>query len=110
MRPPFPTIQQDIQVRFSYPVHFTRDLFAVSNPLVRNIVAEDGAGPPAKLLVVLDRGVHRRHPRILSGIEVYCRHHHTAVTLAGGPLLFEGGEQLKNDPRQVKRLQQAIHT
>ena len=43
---PLPTIQPDIQVSFRYPVHFTRDLFAVSNPLVRNIVAQDGAGPP----------------------------------------------------------------
>ena len=30
--------------------------------------------------------------------------------LGRSPLLFEGGEQLKNDPRRVKRLQQAIHS
>ena len=31
------------------------------------------------------------------------------VTLAGAPLLFEGGEHLKNDPLNVTIVQQAIH-
>jgi 3-dehydroquinate synthase len=110
MPPPFATIQQEIRVNFRYAVHFTRDLFAVSNPLVRSIVAQDGPGPPSKLLVVLDRGVHRCHPRLWSRIEAYCRHHQQVVTLAGAPLLFEGGEHLKNNPLHVNLVQQAIHT
>jgi hypothetical protein len=43
---PLTTIQPDIQVSCRHPVHFTRDLFAVSNPRVRDIVAQDGADPP----------------------------------------------------------------
>jgi len=109
MQPPLTTIQQDIRVSFRYPVHFTRDLFAVSNPLVRDILAQDGAGPPRKLLVVLDRGAHRHHPRLLPKIEAYCRRHQEVVSLAGAVLLFEGGEHLKNDPRHVTTLQRAIH-
>jgi 3-dehydroquinate synthase len=109
MPPPFTTIQQDIRVRFRYPVHFTRDLFAVSNPLMRDLLTPDGAGPPPKLLVALDRGVQRHHPRLWPKIEAYCRRHPDVVTLAGPPLLFEGGEPLKNDPSHVTALHRAIH-
>jgi 3-dehydroquinate synthase len=106
---PSTTIQQDIRVNFRYAVHFTRDLFAVANPLLRDVVAADGPGPPAKLLVVLDRGVHRGHPRLLSRIEAYCRHYRGDLSLVGVPFLFEGGEHLKNDPLHVTLVQQAIH-
>jgi 3-dehydroquinate synthase len=109
MPPPLTTIQQEIQVTFRYAVHFTRDLFAPANPLFKDMVAQDGAGPPPKLLVVLDRGVHRHHPRLLSRIEAYCRHYRRDISLLGVPFLFEGGEHLKNDPLHVMIVQQAIH-
>jgi len=108
MRPPLTSIQQDIQVNFSYAVHFTRDLFATANPLFKDIMAQDGDSPPAKLLMVLDRGVHRHHPRLLSRIEAYCRHYRQDISLVGVPFLFEGGEHLKNDPLYVMIVQQAI--
>jgi 3-dehydroquinate synthase len=109
MPPPLTTIQQDIQVNFRYAVHFTRDLFAIDNPLLKDTVVPDPAATPPKLLAVVDRGVHRHHPQLVSKIEAYCRRHHEAVTLVGAPLLFEGGEHLKNDALYVTILQQAIH-
>jgi 3-dehydroquinate synthase len=109
MPPPLTTIQQDIQVNFRYAVHFTRDLFAVDNALFKDTVAPDFAGSPRKLLAVVDRSVHRHHPQLVPKIEAYCRRHPEAVTLVGAPLLFEGGEHLKNDALFVTILQQAIH-
>jgi 3-dehydroquinate synthase len=109
MPPPLTTIQQDIQVNFRYAVHFTQDLFAADNPLFKDIVAPDSTGSPRKVLVVLDRGVHRHHPQLLPKIEAYCRRHHESLTLVGAPLLFQGGENLKNDSLYVTILQQAIH-
>jgi 3-dehydroquinate synthase len=109
MPAPLTTIQQDFQVNFRYPVHFTRDLFAPGNLLFKNTVTQPAAPGPHKLLVVLDRGVHRHHPRLLSQLETYCRRHPEDLTLMGAPLLFEGGEHLKNDALFVTILQQAIH-
>jgi 3-dehydroquinate synthase len=109
MPPPLTTIQQDIRVQFRYAVHFTRDLFAADNPLLKDVMAPDGARPPRKLLVVVDRGAHRHHPRLLPQVEAYCRSHPEDITLAGAPLLFEGGEHLKNDALFVTILQQAMH-
>jgi 3-dehydroquinate synthase len=109
MPPPLTTIQQDIQVNFRYAVHFTRDLFSPDNLLFKDLVALDNATAPRKLLVVVDRGVHRHHPQLVPRLEAYCRRHREAFTLVGAPLLLEGGEHLKNDALFVTILQQAIH-
>jgi 3-dehydroquinate synthase len=109
MPPPLTTIQQDIQVNFRYAVHFTRDLFAADNPLFKDTVAPEVSSAPRKVLVVVDRGVHRHHPQLVPKIAAYCRQHHEAITLVGAPVLFEGGEHLKNDGLYVTILQQAIH-
>lgn len=108
MAAPLTTIQQDIRVNYRYAVHFTRDLFAAGNPLMRDLLAENGSGCPKKLLVVVDRGVYRHHPQLLSRIEAYCLHYPEVIDLAGVPLLFGGGERLKNDPLHVTIVQQAI--
>jgi 3-dehydroquinate synthase len=102
------TIQQDIQVNFRYAVHFTNGLFALDNPLFKDTVAADGSQLPRKVLVVMDRGVHRHHPQLREQIEAYCRRHHELLSLGGAPLLFEGGEGVKNDPLHVTIVQQAI--
>lgn len=109
MPPALTTIQQDLQVSFRYPVHFTRDLFAADNPLLKDVVAHDAGDLPRKLLVVVDRGVYRHHSQLLRQIEAYCRRYSEVLTLVGAPFLFEGGEHLKNDPLHVTILQQAIH-
>jgi 3-dehydroquinate synthase len=106
---PLTTIQQDIQVKFRYAVHFTRDLFAPHNPLFKDTLASDAAATPRKLLVALDRGVHHYHPQLLNKIEAYCRCQRETLMLMGAPLLFEGGEHLKNDALYVTIVQQAIH-
>jgi len=61
-------IHQEFFVPVRYPVYFTSGVFAASNRLLRDIVA-GGAGTgtreednlPAKVVVVLDRGVDERH-------------------------------------------------
>ena len=44
--PEMPPLQQEIQVCFRYPVHFTTDLFAPENPLLAQ-VTEEGVGREA---------------------------------------------------------------
>jgi 3-dehydroquinate synthase len=106
---PGTTIYQDFQVRFRYRVHFTRDLFAPGNPLFREVIGQGGGEFPKKILVVLDRGVHRQHPRLLSDLEAYCGAPSGNLELVGAPLLLPGGEQVKNDPLYVTILHQAIN-
>jgi 3-dehydroquinate synthase len=103
------SIQQDIQVRFRYGVHFTSGVFAPDNPLLRDVVRDGGDFLPKKVLFVVDEGVHRRHPDLLRSIEVYCQQHPAVLTLAGAPLLVPGSEGVKNDPRNVAAVHEAIN-
>ena len=106
---PGTTITQQFQVSYRYQVHFTRDLFGEGNPLFQEAVTALGGEFPKKILVVVDRGVHRHHPRLLQNIEAYCRAHSGRLDLVGAPWLLAGGEAAKNDPLYVTILHQAIN-
>ena len=102
-------LQQQIRVSFSYPVHFTRHLFALHNPLLKDILGEGGPDFPKKLLVVIDRGVYRHHPDLIADLETYSRQSRDYCMLADAPLLLAGGEDVKNDPRALTHVHQAIN-
>jgi 3-dehydroquinate synthase len=112
-------IHQEFLVPVRYPVYFTTGVFAASNPLLRDVVtggrnagvpenAEDNL--PAKVVVVLDRGVERAHPTLLDSIAAYCQDHGDALTLATPVVVVPGGEQIKDDRRQTERIVDAINT
>ena len=96
---------------FRYPVHFTRDLFAATNPLLGDMLSEGslpGAGPK-RVLVVVDDGVTRHHSDLTADITAYlkgCRE----LELVAAPLVVGGGERAKNAPENVSAVQRAIHT
>jgi 3-dehydroquinate synthase len=102
-------IQQEFGVWFKYPVHFTRNVFARTNPLLRALARSAVAGQPARILFVLDEGVSRAHPELRAGIEGYCAAHADGLELAGPILVLPGGERVKNDPRHTADVTQAIH-
>jgi 3-dehydroquinate synthase len=102
------SIMQDIQVTFRYPVHFTENLFASGNPLLRGVVAA-GGGWSKKVLCVVDDGVAAAHPSLLADVATYCDHSQDVLTLARPPLLVAGGERVKSDPRAVAAVQEAVH-
>jgi len=104
----FEPIQPEIQVSYRYPVHFTRGLFAPGNSLFVETVRAAGGHFPRKILVVVDRGVHRHHPQLLKQIESYGRRYSDHLALVGAPWVFEGGEGVKNDPLYVTIVRQAI--
>ncbi|MCC6313346.1 MAG: 3-dehydroquinate synthase [Thermomicrobiales bacterium] len=102
-------IHQHVRVDFRYSVHFTDGLFALDNPLLRDVLAADrGDAAPPKVLVVLDRGIAAGLPGLPTQIAAYLRAS-DAVELVAPPLLVAGGEAVKNDPSAVAALRQAIH-
>jgi 3-dehydroquinate synthase len=102
-------IQQEIHVAFRYPVHFTTGVFTPSNRLVRELVRTADAHTPARVVVVVDRGVVRAHPDLVASIDRYCLHHEDGVTLAAPVLILPGGEQVKNDPRHTEHLLEVMN-
>jgi 3-dehydroquinate synthase len=112
-------IQQEFFVPVRYPVHFTTGVFSPSNGLLRDIVVGGRVNPagrahdeddlPARVVIVLDRGVERAHPSLVDAIGTYCDHHRGALTLAAPVLVVPGGEQIKNERRYIDRMLETIN-
>ena len=100
------SISQNIAVKFTYDVHFTRGLFELSNPLLAQVIA---SGNTAKsIIAVVDSGLLAHHPQLISQIDNYAAHHDDAITLVAEPIVVLGGEAAKNDPALIDRLHQTI--
>lgn len=121
----------NVQVNFRYSVHFTTDLFALQNPLLREVMAEshesalsnghadsnghaagrNGFAEPLKLtraLFVVDADVEAHH-NVKLKIERYFAAHASEIELAGEVVVLAGGERVKNEPERVLELLQAVN-
>jgi len=103
------TLRRDIDVRLSYPVHFTRDLLAVDNPLLAETVANGVSGPHA-VLAAIDAGMLAAQPDLTKRLGAYCRRHRDVLSLVAEPLVFPGGEAAKDGGEHVDLLHDVIDT
>ncbi|MEO5568765.1 MAG: 3-dehydroquinate synthase [Gemmatimonadaceae bacterium] len=102
-------IRQKVRVDFEYPVYFTTGVLAVSNLLLRDVVARSADESPSRVLVVADRGVLEHYPGLVAQVDEYCRRHRTVLHLAGPVVDLPGGETVKNDHRHVEAIHAAIN-
>jgi 3-dehydroquinate synthase len=102
-------IRQTVKVTFEYGVHFTRDLFAPSNPLFYDVVATDAPSTPRNVLFAIERGVADATPGLSAAILAYCRRYPRSIDVMCAPLLVDGGEAAKNSTDAVARIQQAVN-
>ena len=102
-------LHQEIQVTFRYGVYFTQEVFAPHNPLLAKIMAGSSGDPVRKVLVIVDGGLYRHHPRLLDEITAYLEHYPDHLQPACPPMLMPGGEQVKNEAAPVPRVHRAIH-
>ena len=102
-------LHQKIRVNFRYGVYFTKDVFALNNPLLSEIVAGGEGDLPRGILVVVDRGLNNHHPHLLGKITAYLGQHSDHLRLACPPLLVPGGERVKNEETPVFLVRRAIH-
>lgn len=101
-------IHQTVHVTFEYGVHFTRDLFAPSNPLFYDVVAADAPPSPSKILVAIERDVAAATPGLSAAVHAYCRRYPRSIDLVCAPLLAEGGEAAKNSAQVVAQIHRTI--
>ena len=101
-------LQQQFTVSYSYPVHFTSDVFALDNPTLTKALGPK-QNSPHTLLCVVDEGLLEAAPGLLERIRQYARHHEDQIRFACPPLVLAGGEAGKNTDRLYERVQTAIH-
>ena len=97
----------NVNLRLSYRVAFTRDIFSPANPLLRDVVA-DGSRRPAKVLFVVDRGLAEATSGLVEAIEDYCEKNSDALQLVCPPMTVPGGEVVKNSPLYAQMVLEAI--
>jgi 3-dehydroquinate synthase len=102
-------LDQSVRVNFRFPVHFTTGLFDPANLVLRTVVAVPADPAPADAVVVIDDGVHRAHPDLVSAVEAYVAAHRDVLRVAAAPLVLPGGEVAKNDPAHLHALHALIH-
>ena len=102
-----PTLQQQFTVSFSYPVIFTRDLFAPQNLELANVVSQ-GGHEHNRALVVLDSEVSRLNPGLSERISRYADAHSARLGFVAPPFVMRGGEVCKHDSQEVGRIHAII--
>ncbi len=101
-----------IEVPFSYPLWFTRNIFDVDNQTLTDVISEQSTRFPVRCLVVVDSGVVDCNPDVLSRVEQYVDAHANVLQLPAPSLVLPGGEAAKNSfdaVLKVIRLARQIH-
>ncbi|MGB5634670.1 MAG: 3-dehydroquinate synthase [Waterburya sp.] len=101
------SLQQNVEVKFSYGVHFTRGLFETSNPLLSEVVGATNNAAKS-IMVSVDAGLLENHPQLLAQISNYVNHYADRLNLVAEPIIIPGGEAAKNNPALIAKIHQVI--
>lgn len=100
-------IERTITVSFPHRVHFTRNVFGLGNPLLKDVLTGERGAPP-RVLVVLDETLHEAQPALAPQIETYFKTIADCARLVAPPVILEGGERVKNSYFHVSEIQSHI--
>lgn len=103
-----PTIQQEFNVRYTYQLLFTQHLFALDNPLFKNVLEAYRPNEPIKCLFVVDQGVFDAHSGLEEQIQTYCDHFKHQIQFTE-LIVVPGGEASKKDQKSVDKCLEGIN-
>jgi 3-dehydroquinate synthase len=102
------TYHQHISVSYDYPVHFTRDVFDTSNPLLANSLDRLNEHRRHRLQVFIDSGVVAAWPGMCDQVRAYAAAYPETIELVGDPESVPGGERAKNSRVAAERVMESI--
>lgn len=99
---------QRIEVRYEFPVVFTRHLFSPRNPALARALTRGPHPGPRRCLVLIDQGVLAAFPELPAQIRAWFAARADAFTLARAPLVLPGGERIKQTSKPLRRMLDAL--
>lgn len=96
---------QRFTVPYEYPVHFTEQLFAPKNPVLRATMTRLESGRRHRCIVFVDDGVCAVRTGLIGEIEAYADAHADAIELVMAPAKVVGGEKVKTELFHVEWMQ-----
>jgi len=102
------TIKQQFSIDFNYDIFFSRDAFDPQNPILVNVLTENGARE-GKAIVIIDGGLLSSMPLLRVKIEQYFSAHSSLRLLAPVTVVI-GGEDVKNDSKELFKILELINT
>ena len=101
-------IHQSFQVPFTYHVVFTENMFSLENETLISFLKDYGnTNFRKKILFLIDEGVAQTNPHLFETIRSYFDNQNDII-LVPEILVFQGGEQVKNNPEILDKILQAI--
>lgn len=103
--PPSPDVHvQSFDVRYSYPVYFTRDVFDPENACLRVALARLEPGKRHRLAVFVDEGVALARPDLIGRITRYGVRHAQSLQIVDDVVVVPGGEAIKNHHDRIEHV------
>lgn len=102
------SIQNNIQLQFTYGVYFSKDVFDLGNLDLVNIVSKIDPGNKSAMSIFVDQGVLDSHHGLKDKICRYFQTYHTKLRLLDEPLPLPGGERCKTDPTVLESIYQQL--
>lgn len=99
---------QQFTVSYQYPVYFTEHLFARENTAFLDVLTRHEPAKQHRFVVFLESSVASAWPSLTHEITAYAEANAVHLHLVVPPEILEGGEQIKNDPELVTRLQRRL--
>lgn len=88
-------LNQEIAVRFSYPVCFTRGVFKPDNPVLLEAIRRLEPDRRHRMVFFIESKVAGCHPGLPDDISAYLKAYPDSLELASYPVLLDGGEDAK---------------
>lgn len=100
-------VLQSLHAHYTYPVIFSRNVFAPGSELLNQVLAQGGNERPARILAFVDSGLASANPLWLDGMRNWFNRSGT-MELVMEPTIVTGGETIKNDYRLVMQIVDTI--
>ena len=100
--------RQAFTVSYDYPVYFTEALFDRDNPAFEQALCRPEAGKRHRVVVFVDANVAASWPGLAHAIAAYVEARAERIELVAPPETVPAGEQVKNDPALLARLQRRL--